>query len=197
MDCCLRGINTVTVCWVERWLLLPLLFSNVCVLFPCRYSPAEGSMKLASLLSASAAEPPFHYLSLLTRTDCGCQPTSPSTPPQSHPLPPPPPTPVLPAASREKTRTVPIPCCNLFYHCYPRRAKPTTNSRCIISSDGAPLDPATGSNPRQVRDVKWCQLNINPVDPMYMSKTCILSQGCVLWLCTIIHLPPPRCSSLY
>lgn len=85
MDCCLRGMNTVTVCWVERRLPLPLLFSNVCVLFPCRYSPAEGSMKLASLLSASAAEPPFHYLSLLTRTDCGCQPTSPSTPP--HPIP--------------------------------------------------------------------------------------------------------------
>lgn len=62
--------------------LEPLLCSNISVLFLCRYSPVEGSMKPASPLSASAAEPLFPYLSLLTRTDCGCQPTSPDSPQQ-------------------------------------------------------------------------------------------------------------------
>lgn len=51
-------------------------------LFFCRYSLVERSMKSASLLSASAAEPLFPYLSLLTRTDCGCQPSSPQSPQQ-------------------------------------------------------------------------------------------------------------------
>lgn len=70
-------------CVVSRQLSLELLlYSNMSILFPCRYSPAEGSMKPASPLSASAAQPPFPYLSLLTRTDCGCQPSCPDSPQQ-------------------------------------------------------------------------------------------------------------------
>lgn len=49
-----------------RLTLVPLFYSDISVLFLRRYSPVEGSMKPASLLSASAPEPLFPYLSLLT-----------------------------------------------------------------------------------------------------------------------------------
>lgn len=79
----------------SKWLQELMYWSNMSPMFPCRYSSAEGSMKPASLLLASAAEPLFPDLLLLTRTDCGCQPPH---PPDS-----------LSADSRAKTITMPIP----------------------------------------------------------------------------------------
>lgn len=59
-----------------RMTLKVLVICHMTLLLSCRYSPVEGSMKPAGLLSASAAEPLFPFLTLLARTDCGCQPSS-------------------------------------------------------------------------------------------------------------------------
>lgn len=132
---------------------------------PCRYSPAEGSMKRPSLQSTSDGGGLFS--------------PSPKRWPQSDP---PSPFPLSRQQRKDLNYSLHHPC-NLSYHYCPRRAKPTTDTSGWKDWDD--LDKH-----------KWCQLNINPVDPMYMCNVHTESQMCTLGHVSGLPWPPPRCRSL-
>lgn len=123
-------------------------------------------MKPAGLLSASAAEPLFPFLTLLARTDCGCQPSS-LNPPHcsqqrkdqncalslSQPL-----LPLLDMPSKAD---------NQYPYCTVRQLRSTTGPTCWIRLK---TSQASRVVPVQVKSCRSC---------VYDQKT-YLSQGCVL-----------------
>lgn len=125
--------NDLYDCMVGRRLTsAAVLFWYICSvplqIFPCwrKHEACQPAISISTRAPLSLSLTADQWL-----TDSGCQPSSPTQLPS--------------AASREQTRTTPIPPPNLFCHCYPCRATPTTNTPCVISNDEAPLDPAAGS----------------------------------------------------